>query len=64
MQVLLELGVQKYGEVFADRPEALRQHGCGIGADNHPIAVGNVDIEQSIADCAADKVNLHGVEAV
>ena len=51
--------MKEYGKIFADRLEALRQHGLRVCTDDHPIAVFDGQAQKIIADGAADEVSLH-----
>ncbi len=53
------LRVEEYREVLADRPIAEREHLLGIGADHHPVDIGDRSPEQAVAHGAADFVDLH-----
>ena len=53
------LRMQKHRKIFAHRPIARREHGIGIGAHHHPIAIGHRPPQQGIAYSAANKINLH-----
>ncbi|CWP55968.1 Uncharacterised protein [Neisseria meningitidis] len=55
----VRFGMEKHGKIFADRLEALRQHGLCVCADDHPIAVFDGQAQKIIADGAADEVSLH-----
>ena len=59
---VLSLRVQENREIFADRPEALCQHGFRSSTDDHVIVIGVGSAEQFVTDGTADEVCLHGRE--
>jgi hypothetical protein len=51
--------MQEYRKITADGAKAARRHLLGSGAHDHPISFVHGTIEQGIANCAADEINLH-----
>ena len=54
------LRVQEHGKVAPDLRKALVQHLLGCGAYHHPVAIGDGSAQQSVADGAANKIDVHG----
>ena len=54
--------MEEHGKIAADRSVAEFDELLRVRADHHPVAFGDREPEQLIADCAAYQIDLHGAQ--